>query len=169
MNNRNLIVLRHAKAEPFAATDHDRALSPRGRADAAAAGRWAAEAGWVPDHVVASSSLRTQGTWAEFASAMPATTDCSIDRALYSAGTDGALEIVRLAPDAARTVMLVGHNPTMEQLVHLLEDGSSDPALLSNLSAGYPTAGLAVLEFSQPWHEIEWGTGRLVAFHVARA
>src|SRR5690349_14981710 len=108
--------MRHAKAEPFAASDHERELARRGVRDATEAGRWAAEADVLPDYVVVSSAARTQGTWSAFVAGSGVGTDAVTDRALYSAGTDGALEIVRTVPADARTVMLVGHNPTMEVL-----------------------------------------------------
>ena len=168
MTNRRLIVLRHAKAEPFASSDHDRVLLPRGVADAQAAGRWAAEADALPDYVVVSSAARTQGTWSAFAAGSHCTTTPVTDRSLYAAGTDGALEIVRSVPEEAVTVMLVGHNPTMEYLVHLLDDGEADPQLFSEVSAGYPTCALAVLEVSCTWSEIDVASSRIVKFHVGR-
>lgn len=168
MTSRRLIVMRHAKAEPFATSDHDRVLLARGIGDAQAAGRWAAESEVLPDHVVVSSAARTQGTWSAFAAGARYGLTPVTDRALYSAGTDGALEIIRTAPEGARTLMLVGHNPTMEYLVHLLDDGDADPALFAEVSAGYPTSALTVLEISVEWSEIDVASGRIVHFHVGR-
>lgn len=168
MTDRRLIVMRHAKAEAFATSDHDRVLVPRGVADATAAGRWAAENDLLPDHVVVSSAARTQGTWSAFAAASGSTVTAVTDRSLYSADTDGALEIIRTVPAEARTVMLVGHNPTMEYLVHLLDDGDADPELFAALSAGYPTATLAVLELAEAWAAVDVGSARMVSFHIGR-
>lgn len=166
--SRRLVVLRHAKAEPFAASDHDRALTAHGREDAAAAGRWAVAAGVLPDLVVVSSAVRTQETWTGFAAAYEHRPEGLVDASLYGAGTDAALEIVRGLPDEARTAMLVGHNPTMAYLVHLLDDGGADPALFAQVSAGYPTCALTVLEVPGAWDQVDVGTARIQRFHVGR-
>lgn len=168
-SSHRLIVMRHAKAEQVAATDHERELAPRGVQDAAAAGRWAAREGYLPDHAVVSSAARTQGTWRSFARASGAVSELVTDRALYSAGTDGALEILRMLPDEVGTAMLVGHNPTMEYLVHLLDDGGAAPELFAQVSAGYPTAAMSVLELPGPWSSVDVGCARIVDFHVGRA
>lgn len=168
MTTRRLIVMRHAKAEPFASSDHERVLARRGVADARAAGRWAATSRVVPDHVVVSSAARTQGTWTAFATGAGVDTIPTTDRALYSADTDGALEIVRTVPADATAVMLIGHNPTMEVLVHLLDDGEAEPGLFAEVSAGYPTCALTVLEVPGPWSAIGVGSARIVNFHVGR-
>ncbi len=165
---RLLLVLRHAKAEAFAPNDHDRVLTKRGVADAAAAGRWAAAAGLAPDHVVVSSAARAQGTWSSFVGASGCTPDVVDDQSLYAAGTDAALEILRCVPAQARVVMLVGHNPTMAYLVHLLDDGSADPAVFARLSEGFPTSALAVLQVSSPWAELDVAAARIIDFHVGR-
>lgn len=168
MTSRRLIVMRHAKAEPFAASDHDRVLLARGVRDAQAAGDWAAVEGVLPDYVVVSSAARTQGTWTAFAAGSGSDVEAVTDRSLYAAGTDGALEIVRSVPEDASTVMLVGHNPTMEVLVHLLDDGGADPALFAEVSAGYPTSALTVLEVADAWSAVDVGSARIVKFHVGR-
>ena len=62
-DRRRLIVMRHAKAEPFAATDHGRRLTDRGRAGARDAGAFLRDAGPVPDYALVSSSTRTRETW----------------------------------------------------------------------------------------------------------
>jgi phosphohistidine phosphatase len=165
---RQLIVMRHAKAEPFATSDHDRVLLPRGISDAQDAGRWAASAGVTPDYVVVSSAARTQGTWAAFAGPCGGAPEVVTDKALYAAGADAALEIIRTVPEGARSVMLIGHNPTMEYLVHLLDDGEAEPALFDKLSAGYPTSALAVLAVPCPWASIDVACARMVKFHVGR-
>ena len=165
---RRLIVMRHAKAEQVAASDHARELMARGVSDAEEAGRWAAGTGDLPDYVVVSSAARTQGTWSAFASGSGASPQVVTDKALYAAGTDAALEIIRTVPDGARAVMLVGHNPTMEYLVHLLDDGDADPAVFEQISAGYPTAALTVLDVPVSWADVELACARIVRFHVGR-
>lgn len=165
---RQLLVMRHAKAEQVAASDHERVLAPRGVGDAADAGRWAAREGFVPDHVVVSSAARTLGTWASFSDAAGLDLEPDVDRSLYAAGTDGALEIVRAVPPEARSVLLIGHNPTMHYLVHLLDDGEAEPDLFSQVASEYPTSAIAVLDVRTSWADLDVGEARISAFHVGR-
>lgn len=168
VNGRRLIVMRHAKAEQFAASDHDRVLAARGRRDATAAGRWAAAAGCLPDYAVVSTAARTRGTWECFVTGSGLECEPVFDRALYSAGTDGALEIIRTAPEDASTVMLVGHNPTMAYLVHLLDDGTAEAAVFDQVAAGYPTSAITVLDVPCAWADLEFSAARIQAFEVPR-
>ncbi|MCW2755161.1 MAG: Phosphoglycerate mutase [Marmoricola sp.] len=163
-----LIVMRHSKAEQFAASDHDRVLAARGERDALAAGRWAVAEGYLPDHVVVSSAARTRGTWDGFAAGSGLDVVPTFDRALYSAGTDGALEIIRTAPAEAGTVMVVGHNPTMAYLVHLLDDGTADPEVFARVSEGFPTSAICVLDVTGGWADLDIAGARIHAFHVPR-
>lgn len=166
---RRLLVMRHAKAEAVAVTDHARRLTDRGRDDAAEAGRWARTTGCVPDHAIVSDAARAYETWVAFSASAGLGIQPELDAGLYSAGSDAAIEILRSAPRHSRTLMVVGHNPTMEHLVHLLDDGSADPKAFSEISAGFPTSALAVLEMSGEWADLQIAGARISAFHVGRA
>ena len=165
---RRLVIMRHAKAEATAASDHERRLTDRGRRDAAEAGRWARGAGVLPDHAFVSTAARAHETWDSFARGAELTLEPDLDSSLYSAGPDSALEVLRTAPAAARTVMVVGHNPTMAHLVHLLDDGSADPGAFAEISAGFPTSAVAVLELPGDWSGLAIAGARVIAFHVGR-
>lgn len=165
---RRLVLMRHAKAEQVAATDHARPLTERGRTDATRAGRWAREAGVLPDHAFVSSATRAAETWERFRDGAGLDLDERREPAVYSAGTDAAIEILRTAPAGARTVLLVGHNPTMSQLVHLLDDGTAESQVYDELSAGLPTCAVAVLDVPGEWADLDVGGARLIAFHVGR-
>src|SRR3954451_22940279 len=114
---RRLLVMRHAKAEAVAPTDHSRRLVHRGVRDAEEAGRWARSEGLLPDHVFVSTATRAVETWSAFREAAGLDVEAELDGGLYPAGPDGAIGLLRTAPADARTVMVVGHNPTMAQLV----------------------------------------------------
>jgi phosphohistidine phosphatase len=165
---RRLLVLRHAKAEAVAATDHDRRLTARGRADASEAGRWARGAGFLPDHAFVSTAARVIDTWQAFRTGADLALEPTLERALYTAGTDGALEVLRTAPAEAATVMVIGHNPTMAQLVQLLDDGTGDPEAFAGISSGFPTCALAVLEVRGAWVDLDLAAARIAAYHVGR-
>ena len=163
---RRLVVMRHAKAEPVAATDHARRLVDRGRRDAEEAGRWARAEAVLPDQAFVSTAARAHETWSAFRLGAELALEAELDGGLYSAGPDSALEVLRTAPETASTVMVVGHNPTMAHLVHLLDDGRADPGAFAEVSAGFPTAAVAVLEVSGAWADLEMAAARIVAFHV---
>ena len=129
--SRRLLVMRHAKAESVAATDHGRRLTERGRRDAAEAGRWARSANLVPDHVLVSDAARALDTWAAFRAGAELVVEAEPVAGLYPAGTDAALEILRTAPAGVTTLMVVGHNPTMAQLV----SQSPSPAIVPRMAS----------------------------------
>ena len=158
--------MRHAKAEPFGNDDHGRQLTDRGRRDAIEAGVWLAQHDLVPDHALVSSAARTVATWEGVAIGSRSTAEVQIDGALYSSGPEAALEVLRVVPLDVSTVIFVGHNPTAAYLAHLLDDGDPDPVAFREMSEGYPTAALCVLDVPVAWAELEAGTAHIAAFHV---
>ncbi len=167
MNARRLIVMRHAKAEPFASTDQARELTERGRAQASAAGAHLAKLGALPDYVLVSPAARTVATWQEVAAASGSEIEATVDPAVYTGGTEVVLETLGLVPADADTVLFVGHNPTASYLCHLLDDGEGDPAALHGLLRGFPPGALAVFEVGVAWQDLAPETGRVVDFFVA--
>ena len=165
---RLLVVMRHAKAEQAGPTDFDRALADRGHADAGEAGAWLAQQGFAPDHALVSAALRTRETWASLADAAGWSVEPELDRGLYAAEPATALDLVAQVDDAARRVVVIGHNPTMAYLAQLLGDGSAPDDLEGELLAGFPTSALAVFAHDGPWAALTEGAGRLVAYHVGR-
>ena len=164
---RRLIVMRHAKAEPFASTDQARELTERGRAQALAAGEHLAKLGAVPDFVLVSPAARSVATWEEVAAASGCEVEPTVDPAVYTGGTEVVLETLGLVPADADTVLFVGHNPTASYLCHVLDDGEGDPSALHGLLRGFPPGALAVFEVTVPWQSLAPETGRVVDFFVA--
>ena len=165
-DRRRLIVMRHAKAEPFASSDHARTLTDRGLAGARAAGAHLRELGVAPDYAVVSSALRTRQTWDAVVEVAGFTdSEVSFDDAVFSGSPDVVLEALRAAPADAGTVMFVGHNPTAGFLVHFLDDGEGDPAALSELLHGFPPGAVALLDVGVAWADLGPETARVVDFH----
>lgn len=164
-----LIVMRHAKAEPFAASDHARRLIERGTASAREAGSHLLSQGLAPDYVVVSSAARTRETWDAVAEGLGAT-DCevSFDDTLFTGSADMVVHALQAVPAHARTVLFVGHNPTAAYLCHLLDDGEGSPDAVSGLLQGFPPSAVAVLEIGVPWADLGPETGRVVDFHVGQ-
>jgi len=163
-----LLLLRHAKAEPGRATlaDQDRSLALRGQTDAPRLGRFIAQEKLVPDLVLCSPARRTRETWALVEPELGGTLDAYYEPGIYEATTARLLAIVRRTPPKAKRLMLIGHNPGLEELAGDLmggDDADSDAA--RRLSEKYPTAGLAVFKLPQDqWSKIAPRSARLVAF-----
>lgn len=166
---RRLIVARHAKAEPFAPSDHARHLTERGVQSARDAGRYLREQALRPDFVVVSSAERTRETWRAMSTGWDLPQDAvRFDETVFTGSADVALEVLGAAPSDAATVMFVGHNPTAAYLCHLLDDGDGETEAVSGLLAGFPPGALAVLEVRVDWDRLGPETGRVVAFYVGR-
>lgn len=136
---RELILLRHAHAESTASgqADADRPLSAEGQATAEAVGRWLLEQGKLPDCVLCSPARRTRETL-EAVLAVIGYVDQRLEPAIYEATPGALIDLVDRHRDIGR-LMLVGHNPGLEQLVALMESGQSGDY------RGMPPAGVAVL------------------------
>ena len=168
-NTKRLVVMRHAKAEPYADTDSARRLTARGREAATAAGRFLAEQGLVPDHALISDAVRTRETWAAVREACGSDAQEEVTEDLYAASPSDVLEAIRMVPDAAATCIYVGHNPTAAHLAAALDDGDADPDVLRGLLAGFSTSALAVFELPGPWSELDEAGARLTHFYPGRS
>lgn len=113
---RTLVLIRHAKATSGEeGADHDRRLTDRGRSAAAEAGRWLVTAAPAPDAVWCSSATRAVQTWEAIAPSLPEPPVPVVDRALYLASSREVLEWLAASPGP--TSVVVGHNPTVEQVL----------------------------------------------------
>lgn len=165
---RTLAIMRHAKAEPSAATDEERVLTSRGESDARAVGEWLAQAGVALDRVLVSSAARVVGTWAQVAQGAALDLEPVLESALYAAGPESALDLIRLTDDDVAGLLVVGHNPTMASLAQMLDDGDGDPEALEAMISGFPTSAVAVFDVPVRWADLEFGGARLRSCHVAR-
>jgi len=139
-----IYLLRHAQAaqaEP-GQRDFDRPLSEKGFGDAEIVADRAADKGYRPDILISSTALRCRDTAEAVHRAMGETLDMRFVDTLYDASVDTYFEIIN-AQDVG-TVMLVGHNPTMEQALQAL---IGHKAMAASLPKGFPTGGLAVIDY----------------------
>jgi phosphohistidine phosphatase len=160
------VLVRHA--EPgLAPLDRDRPLTPRGERQAQAAGAWLREAGTVPDRVVVSPALRTRQTWERVAAELDSAPEPVVDDRVYENTLDGVLESIAESADDVRTLVVVGHNPTVAALAHELDDGDGDAAAREALDRGVPAGTLLVFDVEVPFAELGADGGTLVAVVVA--
>jgi phosphohistidine phosphatase len=162
--NRMLVLLRHAKSDwPAGVPDHERPLADRGRRAAPAIGRWLREAGFLPDHVVCSTALRTRQTWELVRGELDADPPAEFESRVYGATVRELLDVVGDAPAGAGTVLLVGHNPGVQSLALLLAgDAPGDDR--DRMHDKFPTAAIAAFELSGGWDRVAAGPARLARF-----
>ncbi len=148
-----LHLMRHAKSDwgDPGLDDHDRPLNSRGKRVRLLVAEHVK--GWPVELVACSTAKRARAT----AKPIVAALGCPVryEDALYEQGVRGALSVIRALPPGTREVLVVGHNPTLEELTDLLCGGSPP----------FPTAALATIALTPgQWADVGAGSGRLQAF-----
>ncbi len=152
-----LHLLRHAKSswdgdEP----DHQRPLSRRGERAAAAMAVYFRQFGIAPSLILCSDARRTRDTLAAMRTGLPDDATVTLTRALYEVGASEILQTLNQTPETHRSVMVIGHNPGLEDLVLSLV---GDP-----VGAKFATGALATLESDTGWADLGPRAARLVRF-----
>jgi len=141
-----LILFRHGKAErdSVSGLDFDRRLAPRGVHDAAAMARNLADLGLTPTLVLVSPAARARETWEAAAPAFPGA-DVRYEPDLYNAEAGGVRQVAERAEATPGAVMIIGHNPGLQDLaVDLLKEGSAPRELVAQTERRFPTSAAAV-------------------------
>jgi phosphohistidine phosphatase len=157
---RTLFLLRHAKSgwDDPALADFDRPLAPRGRNAAPLIGREMKERGWVPDLALVSSARRTVETWKLVAAAFSAEPKVEFSRALYHAEPQQLIAALHAVPESCASLLLIGHNPGLEELAVMLAGPGSDQDALAAIREKFPTGALARFDFEGSWQEFHTAT-----------
>ena len=140
----HLLLLRHAKSswdQPELA-DFDRPLAARGRRAAPLVGRWIAKKKWRPSLVLCSSAQRARETLALVLAELPDAPTVRYLKTLYLASPSRIAQMLRRQPEETGSIMVVGHNPGMENLSLQLAAGDRSTAVLA-MAEKFPTAALA--------------------------
>ncbi|HEY4124437.1 MAG TPA: histidine phosphatase family protein [Rhizomicrobium sp.] len=165
---RRLLLLRHAKAvQDSGEGDFARALTERGRGDAARMGHALDTRGYVPDFVLCSSAARTTQTWETLSAELAKTPIVEFTKALYLASPKNILAQIHLTPDGVQTLMVLGHNPGIEECALRLARkpvSKAESHKLEDMRGKFPTCALAVLDFEvESWSDAGSG-GILLEF-----
>ncbi|MGH2597428.1 MAG: SixA phosphatase family protein [Actinomycetota bacterium] len=165
-----LWLLRHAKSDwsdPDRA-DHDRPLAPRGERDAERVGTYLDREAIRPALVLCSSGLRARQTLVGVLVGLGTEIDVRIEPGLYAFDATALLERLRaIPPGDVSSVMLVGHNPAIQNLTLLLAGRGSG---LGDVKAKFPTCALAEIELPpMAWHDVGHGVGTLRRFVTPRS
>lgn len=165
-----LMLLRHAKSdwsEP-GTPDHDRPLNRRGQEAATKIGAYMARHKLVPDRVMCSTALRARETWEEVATGFKDHPLTVYEDRLYNAKSATILGLVQDTKERVHSLLLVGHNPGLQELASLLI-ASGDLAHRERLREKLPTAGLVVIDFAvEAWPKVHSRAGRLERFVAPR-
>ena len=154
---KTLLILRHAKSswsDP-GMTDYDRPLNDRGKGDAPRIGRLIADQGLVPDVILSSSAKRARKTAKKVVAGGELPCEPQLLDEFYLAPAETYIETLRQQPDELQRIMVIGHNPGLEELV----------VMLTGTSLALPTAALVQVDFDiATWFELPGaGQGTLVA------
>ena len=167
---KRLSLLRHAKSswECSGLTDHDRPLERRGERAALVMGRYIAQQRLVPDLVLCSTAVRAVETRALVISQWPDEPPTTFDRDLYLSGVAAIRRRVAKVEDAIDHVLVIGHNPDLQDLALTLAAGNHAP-LKRKAAHKFPTAALAVLHFSiDTWQALLRAQGTLCVVTAPR-
>jgi phosphohistidine phosphatase len=167
---KRLYLLRHAKSswDGTSLADHDRPLAPRGRKAALRVGTYMRHAKIQPDLVLCSSAARAVQTYEAVAAALGEGVELSVEDDLYGASSAALLGRLHGLPETAESVVLIGHNPGLQDLTLELA-GNGDPALLAEVGDKFPTGALASLNVLVPWAVLARGEAVLVSVVVPRS
>ena len=166
---KTLGLYRHAKSDwnDARARDFDRPLNARGRKGAVAMARHMQSLDLAWDRVIASPAVRVAETIEMGTAALDITIPVNWDRRIYLASSATLLDLIREIEGDPASVLMVGHNPGLEDLIFdLVPDDGSSP-LRDLVEEKFPTATLAILEIDvMQWSDVEMGTARLT--HLKR-
>ncbi len=160
---KRLILTRHAKSswDDPTTPDHERPLNERGKAAATDLGAWLASRGYTPDEVLCSDAARTRETWEGAAPALTDAPEVTLKPALYHAGPDVMLAVLRHAK--TDTVMMIGHNPGIAEFAErIVAQMPMNPDFKR-----YPTGATLVVTLEiDDWKDADYGMGAVRDFIV---
>ncbi|KUM27044.1 histidine phosphatase [Mesorhizobium loti] len=158
---KHLLVLRHAKSswDDPKLEDFDRPLAPRGLKTAPLMGRELSRRGWLPDLALVSPALRTRDTWRLVAQELPKHVPAEFAEELYEAAPAAILARVRQAK--AKSLIVIGHNPGLQNFALRLAGAGSDADVFKKIEAKFPTAALVRFTVKDDWANLDFGDARL--------
>lgn len=167
---KRLAVLRHAKSswDDPRLDDFDRPLNDRGRKAARLIGREMNRRAMHFDLVLASTAVRVGETIDHLQEEFRFTSEIRFEPPIYEASAGTLLELVQTEGGESGSVLLVGHNPGLQQLLLDLTDRDVH-GLRDGVKSKFPTAALALVELpADRWSEVTRGSGQIVELILPR-
>ena len=166
---RRLVLVRHAKSswDDESLDDHDRPLAPRGERALERMRSHVATLDLPTLYVVCSTAVRAESTLNGLRPALPDDAAIEHDRGVYDDDAGSLLDRIRRSGDHHATLMVVGHNPTLQDLAcRLVAEG--DPADREQLERKLPTGAIVSMSFDGDWNELAAGAARLESLFMPR-
>lgn len=164
---KKLTLLRHAKSgwDDPVSRDFDRPLNAKGKRAAARVGQYLRAQDIHFDHVVASPAVRVVETIEHLAEGTGELMAPAWDKRIYLASAVSLLDVVQEADDAHESLLLVGHNPGLEDLVLMLVPDRPEDAARDQVEEKFPTASVAEISFPvERWEDVRPNGGELSRF-----
>lgn len=156
--------MRHAKAEPSSeGGDRERPLSDKGLKQAKAVAKGLLVLKLVPDRIACSAALRTQQTCARMLKSFGDVPVVDYRQSLYDGGVQSVLDELAHTKSKMRTLLVIGHEPTVSIASQWIASADSEPAMLDLLNLGMSTASIAIFGSSKPFSEWQIHDGELLA------
>ncbi len=163
---KTLLLLRHAKSswtDPRM-DEHDRPLNDRGRLSAPVIGQYILDRGLIPDLILTSTAKRCQQTLERLLAIWPREPAHQSEKGLYLAAAHKIMERLNKVDDSINRLLILGHNPGLEDLAVELAAGG-DSAAMRRMGDKFPTSALAVIAFDiARWSMLERARGTLLTF-----
>lgn len=165
-----LLLLRHAKSSKDISNimDFNRPLTKRGLKDAGNIGKYIAQKGLYPQRILCSSAQRTRETYAAILPFLPENHDVRFTKSLFEADSREVVSAIHQFGEMAETLLIIGHNPTIEMLAKILAP-RGHPTALNEMKQKFPSGALAIIDFNDAhWKSIIPGMGWLAGFTPPR-
>jgi phosphohistidine phosphatase len=153
-----IYIVRHAKAEDNSAsgTDFDRTLSEKGIRTAEKMGKRLTRMNVMPGSIITSPAQRALQTAQIIAKRINYRGEIIQNKTIYNSTTSSLIDLIKKTSADIQSLMLVGHNPSLTELVNYL-----CPSEIENL----PKAGIAAVKISEDdWEKIMQRCGKLLFF-----
>ena len=153
---KTIYFIRHAKAKKVAATDFDRALSPKGKEAAKVMATRLKNKNILPELIISSPAKRTAKTAKIIAKNINFSGKIQFENSLFEATTQDYLNIINHIDSSLNTIFIVGHNDTLTQICEILSDSHI---------GDIPTGGVFGIEFGvNEFKDIRAKIGRVLLF-----
>ncbi|KDN96383.1 SixA phosphatase family protein [Hydrogenovibrio marinus] len=158
---RELLLVRHAKSDwKEDLEDIDRPLSEKGKKAAGRLGQWLQDKNLIPTYILVSPAQRAQQTFKRLKFSKDICPHLTLDD-LYLATQEQLIETLAQIPTHYERVMIIGHNPGLEELAQYLEHENHCDDCETRL---FPTGSLAHFILPNSWENLSAGSGKLVQF-----
>jgi phosphohistidine phosphatase len=164
---KTLTLLRHAKSgwDDMSLRDFDRPLNAKGQRAAQVVGRNLKAMALTFDRVVASPAVRVVETLDHIGRGYGTTIAPEWDRRLYLASVASLIDVIHEQDAAVERLLVVGHNPGLEDLVLALVPAGTDNPGREDVEEKFPTASVAVMTFDvSRWADVAFGAATLTHF-----